>query len=72
MNVLKWTDLPWNLPVHCDKPGCEGTMTKNMIEQPNNETQLHYKCLSCDYVYATTIQSKPTGDDKDINIPGQW
>ncbi len=64
LNVLSWTDLPWNLPVHCDKPGCNGTVEKIYTEKTNNEAQIQYKCSSCSSVYETIIHLPPDlGDD---------
>lgn len=72
LNIFKFTDFPWGLPVHCETSGCVGTIEKVMIYKSNNEAELQYKCPSCGSFYETTVQMRPPGADNDTNIPGEW
>ncbi len=72
LSIFKYTNFPWGLPVHCETPGCVGTLEKVMIYKTNDETELQYKCPSCGSFYETTVQMRPPGTDNDTNIPGEW
>ena len=43
------------MPVRCYKPGCNGRMNKNWIEESEYQSRLRYVCSDCGEIFDTEI-----------------
>ncbi len=45
----------WNLPVHCEEPGCNNRVEKTKTYISAFEVRLHYQCTVCNSFFETLI-----------------